>query len=116
MTDSSPITIVVQFKTKPGQEDHAKAVVNRILPGVLSEEGNMNVLMFQDPNDSTRFMFVETFTSREAEKAHTQTDYMQRFYKEIAEPLDGESTLEYWRPYGMHQGAGANVVTFPDPR
>ena len=110
-----PVTIVVQFKTEAGQEDRAKEIVDRILPNVLAEEGNVNVMMFQAPENPTRFLFVETFTSREAEKAHTQTDYMQRFYREIAAPLDGESSLEYWRPYGIYRGAGADAVTFPDP-
>ncbi|GFE63272.1 putative quinol monooxygenase [Litoreibacter roseus] len=112
---TEPITIVVQFQTKPGQQDHAKEVVNRILRDVLAEEGNVNVQMFQDPDDPTKFLFIETFVSKAAETAHTQTPHMQRFYQEIAEPLDGESTLAYWRPYGLFEGAGARTVDFDLP-
>ena len=106
-----PVTIVVEFKTKAGRQDDAKAVVDSILPHVLAEDGNVNVLMFQDPEDPTRFLFIETFTSPEAEIAHTQTPHMQRFYQEISEPLEDESTIQNWKPYGLFQGAGADAVT-----
>ena len=112
---TDPITIAVQFKTKPGQQDEAKAVVTRILRDVLAEDGNVHVQMFQDPEDPTKFLFIETFVNKAAETAHTQTPYMQRFYQEIMAPLDGESTLAYWKPYGLFDGAGAKAVSFDLP-
>lgn len=111
----TPITIVVEFKTKPGEVETAKAIVDELLPHVLAEDGNVSVQMFQDPEDETKFLFVETFVSAEAEKAHTQTPHMAKFYADIAAPLEGESVVKYWRPYGMFDGKGRAEVDFGRP-
>ena len=107
-----PITIVVYFATKPGMEQQAKDVVNSLIHDVTKEDGNLNVSMFQDPENPQNFLFVESFVSRAAEKAHTQTPHMAAFYKATEEFLAEPATVKYWTPFGMMDGKGRPDVTF----
>ena len=107
-----PITIVVYFTTKPGMEQTARDVVNELIHDVTQEDENIQVAMFQDPEDPRNFLFVESFTSRTAEKAHTQTPHMAEFYAATQEFLAAPAEVKYWAPFGMMDGKGRASVTF----
>ena len=109
---AGPVTIVVEFTTKPGMEDTAKAIVNRLIHDVTAEEGNVQVAMFEDPEDPRTFLFVESFVSAEAEKSHTQTPHMAEFYAATEEFLARPADVKYWTPFGMMDGAGRDTVRF----
>ena len=94
-SDAGPVTIVVEFTTKPGMEDMAKEVVNRLIHDVTAEQGNVQVAMFEDPDDPTTFLFVESFVDAEAEKAHTQTPHMAEFYAATEEFLARPADVRY---------------------
>lgn len=107
-----PRTIVVYFTTKPGMEQTARDVVDGLVHDVTAEDRNIQVAMFQDPEEPRSLLFVESFTSRAAEKAHTQTPHMAAFCAATQDFVAGPAEVKYWARFGMVDGPGRTSVTF----
>ncbi len=106
---SKEVSFKIKFTTKEGKEEEAKRIVNDLVAHVNNEDGNVEVLMFQNPENSREFMFMETFINKEAEIAHTKQDYMQVFYNDISKVLDGESALTYWHRFSDRDGRASSL-------
>jgi quinol monooxygenase YgiN len=64
MTDD-PVTVVVTFKIRPGEEERFKTALLAHLPACVAEPTCRRMWFYEDPDDPTRFMLYEDWDDRD---------------------------------------------------
>lgn len=86
------VTVTALFEAEPGKEHELKTTLLSLVAPTLKEKGCLNYDFHQSPEDPTKFLFYENWTSREELDAHLQSDHVQAalpYVKELsAKPLE----------------------------
>jgi quinol monooxygenase YgiN len=69
------IVLIARLKVKPGTEDEAKRAALAIITESRAEEGCLNYDFHQAIDDSTIFVWHETWTNKSALDAHFKMPY-----------------------------------------
>jgi quinol monooxygenase YgiN len=97
MTET-PIVLNVHFQAAPGHEKELGAQLRALVAPTHEEPGCIIYELHFDPEDPSKFMFYEKFTSQAAIDHHVSTPHFQRFqsYLQANNPLAAQS-LTKWR-------------------
>lgn len=89
----SPYILLIKLKMKPGEEETFKRELQEILKQVRQEPACIDITGHQDPEDPSRYMLFEVWTSAEAfaefesGRAYIR-EYLARVGELWAEPRD----------------------------
>ena len=99
-----PVTVIVRLKAKAGMEARVKQELMSLLTPTRAEGGCINFDMHAAPNDSSLFLFHETWESEDHLKRHFETPHIKRWIqlaeRLLAEPLD----LTLWQKVNERGG------------
>ena len=73
------LTVVAEMAAKPGQEDELKRRLLSMIEPTRREEGCVQYDLHQNTNEAGRFVFYETWRSREALERHLQSPHLLAF-------------------------------------
>ena len=76
---SPMLTIIAQPIVNPDHVDEIKEAMLELVAATLKEEGCVRYELHQDNNQPNRFMFVETWESRELWRKHMDGDAVSQF-------------------------------------
>ncbi len=102
MPATEPLTIIVITTAVPGQEQKLRAVQETLVAETLAEPGCLRYELHQSLEDGRVLIFVESWASEPAWRAHLDGDAIRHFKANGAGQLIASSTL-----YQMKCVAGA---------
>ena len=73
------LTVVAEMLAKPGQEDELKRRLLSLIEPTRKEDGCVQYDLHQNTEEAGRFVFYETWRSREALERHLQTPHLVAF-------------------------------------
>ncbi|MCF6777811.1 antibiotic biosynthesis monooxygenase [Thiotrichales bacterium 19X7-9] len=73
------LTIVANIKAKPNKVEFVKSELEKLINTTRSEDGCIQYNLHQDNDDSTHFMFYETWESRELWQKHMNNDHLKEY-------------------------------------
>ncbi len=79
MNTGEKIVLFARLKVKQGTEDEAKRAALAIIDASRAEKGCINYDFHQAIDDSTVFLWHETWTSRQAIEAHGNSAHFKEF-------------------------------------
>jgi len=86
---SNPVTVTALVKAKPGKVAALKKELLKVIAPTRKEDGCISYDLHQDVDDSTVFVFHETWASREHLDAHLATPHLQALVA-VADKLTAE--------------------------
>jgi quinol monooxygenase YgiN len=93
MTTSLPLTIVAIATACPGQEKALRAAQEKLVAETVKEPGCLRYELHQSLEDERVLIFVESWQSEEAWKAHMQGAAIKRFHASGASNLIQDFSL-----------------------
>ncbi|MBC8088235.1 MAG: antibiotic biosynthesis monooxygenase [Phycisphaerae bacterium] len=94
----SPVVVTIRYNAQPAQATPALNALTSLIKTVVSSEADcLGIQVLQDPDDETRILLYERWTSREAYAGpHMQTPHLGAFMVAARELFAGPPTIEYW--------------------
>lgn len=90
------ITVVATFQAKPGKtEELKKALISFVAP-TRKEAGCINYDLFQLPEDPSKFLFYENWTTKAALDVHLQTPHIQAVLPRLDDLAVGMPEIKIW--------------------
>lgn len=77
----SKLTIVATIVANPGSVDLVRAELEKLVPITRAEDGCLQYDLHNDNEDPNRFLFYETWTSRELWQAHMNAPHLAAYMK-----------------------------------
>lgn len=74
-----PLTVVARIVAHPDRVDLVKAALLELIPTTRGEAGCLRYDLHQDDEDPARFLFYETWESRELWQAHMQAPHLTAY-------------------------------------
>ncbi len=95
---TSSVTVTISYQAQPGQGSRARDELTALIAEVVAKESDcLGIRLYQDPDDDTRILLYEQWTSREAYAGpHMQTPHIGAFIAIAREFLAGPPTIAYW--------------------
>jgi quinol monooxygenase YgiN len=90
------ITVVATAKAKPGREAELKSALFSLIAPTRREAGCLNYDMHSSPEDPTKFLFHENWTSRAHLDAHLKTAHFQAVAARFSELCAGPPEINVW--------------------
>jgi len=87
---------LVNIRVKPGHVDEFLEAFRINYQGTVREPGNVRFDVLQDPEDETRFVIYEAFTSAAAVDEHKKTEHYRRTVEAIDGILIGPRNKDYY--------------------
>ncbi|MEC4718348.1 putative quinol monooxygenase [Noviherbaspirillum sp. CPCC 100848] len=79
---------LVALRARPGREEELRAQLIALVAPSRRDEGSIQYEMLSQPDDPTRFFFIEHWSSSELQhKHHTATDHILNFEKNYKDEL-----------------------------
>ncbi|GLZ78508.1 hypothetical protein Afil01_33150 [Actinorhabdospora filicis] len=78
------LTIIAGFTAKTGREDDLRTALEAMIEPSIDEPGCLAYQPYTDPNEPSRMVIIEEWTSQDALDLHFQTPH----FKHVAEVLD----------------------------
>jgi len=85
-----PLTIVATVTVKPEFKDDVLKAIKTVVDATRKEPGCIFYDVFEDVNNPLKFVFIETWKSKEAIDSHNSSVHLTNFVKTI----EGKATLE----------------------
>jgi len=82
---AKPVTLVVTFQARPGKEAGLGGALAAMLAPTRKEAGCINYDLHVAPDDPSKFMFYENWTSKAHHEAHDKTPHVQNLRAHINE-------------------------------
>jgi quinol monooxygenase YgiN len=86
---SGKMMIVAKLTVKPEKADDFIAAARSIIALSNLEGGCISYQLFQDPYDTSRFVFVEEYKNQDAVDAHFATEHFKAFGGKIGDMVAG---------------------------
>ncbi|HTJ00695.1 MAG TPA: putative quinol monooxygenase [Dongiaceae bacterium] len=90
------VTVVALFQAKPGREAELKTALTGLLVPTRKEEGCVNYDLHFSPEDSTRFMFHENWTTRAALDKHAKSAHLQALLPQVGDLCAIAPDIQIW--------------------
>ena len=87
---------MVSINVKPGHVEEFIDAFRINYEGTRKEPGNLRFDVLRDPDDETRFVIYEVFTSAEALDDHRKTEHYRECVRRIDPILTGPRTKTYF--------------------
>ncbi len=75
------LTIVANITARPESVELVQAELEKLIPITLKEEGCVRYDLHRDDDDPHRFMFYETWTSRDLWQIHMNAPHLAEYMK-----------------------------------
>ncbi|MGA2028939.1 MAG: putative quinol monooxygenase [Verrucomicrobiota bacterium] len=75
--NTKPVTLVVTFQARPGKEAELRKMLTGLLVPTRKEDGCINYDLHVAPDNPSKFLFYENWTSKAHLDAHGQTPHVQ---------------------------------------
>jgi quinol monooxygenase YgiN len=96
-TTTKQVTLSVEMRAKPGKEVALKQTLLSLVGPTLKEEGCINYILHEDPQDPANFLFYENWTSAEALEAHKATPHISAFFNIVGDLVVAQPQLRVWK-------------------
>ncbi len=73
------LTIVAIIRARPDKADLVRAELEKLIPTTRSEQGCVRYDLHRDNEDPARFLFYETWDTRELWQAHMNNQHLKDF-------------------------------------
>ena len=90
----SKMMIVAKLSVKPEKAKDFIEAAKDIIAKSNTEEGCLYYQLFQDPYDSSKFIFVEEYKNQAAVDAHFATEYFNSFGPKIGDMIIGAAEIK----------------------
>ncbi len=91
------VTVLALIKAKPGLEDTVKNELTALIEPTRKEPGCIGYSLHQNSEDQSRFMFYETWKSREDLDKHLAMPYLQALVAKADDLFDGPLDVSMWQ-------------------
>ena len=93
MEAGQQLTVMAQFRARPGAADVVKAALAKVVAPTRGEAGNISYDLYQATDDPTLFVLFECWTGQDALDRHLEQPYIQHMLSDVsgnlAEPYTG---------------------------
>ena len=90
------VTVVATFQAKAGKEKQLKVALSELVAPTRQEAGCINYDLHHLPEDPTRFLFHENWTSRAHLDAHLQSAHLQALLPRVDELCVAPPEITIW--------------------
>jgi len=90
------VTVVATFQAKPGQEAELKKALIALVAPTRQEAGCLNYDLHQLPEDPTKFLFHENWTSKAHLDAHLQNAHIQALLPRLGDLCVAPPEIKIW--------------------
>lgn len=87
-------SIVARIQVTAGKEADFLALTAPLIEGTRAEEGNISYTLYQNPYQSTEFIFFEEYKGQEAVDAHAGSNHFQAFAQQVKALLDKDMDIQ----------------------
>ena len=98
--NSKFITVVATFHARPGKEKDLRAALTGLLAPTRKEVGCLNYDLHQSPEDPTKFLFHENWTSKELLDAHLKSPHVAALLPCVDELCVAFPEIKVWEKIG----------------
>jgi quinol monooxygenase YgiN len=95
-----PVTLVVTFQARPGKESELRQTLLGLLAPTRKEAGCINYDLHVAPDEPSKFLFYENWTSKAHLDAHGQTPHVQNLLARMNEFCGEPLKLDFWEKIG----------------
>lgn len=94
----SHVVVTIRYQAQPAQAERTRDALSALIATVVATEPDcLGIQMLVDPDDATRILLYERWTSKEAYTGpHMQTPHLGAFMVLARELIAGPPTIEYW--------------------
>ena len=89
-------TVVATFQAKPGKEAELKKALIGLVAPTRQEAGCINYDLHQLPEDPTKFLFHENWTSKAHLDTHLQSPHLKALLPRVDELCVGKPEVKIW--------------------
>jgi len=93
---SKAITVVAMFQARPGKEAELKNALIGLVALTRQEAGCLNYDLHSLPEDATRFLFHENWTSQAHLEAHLQSAHLKALLPRVDELCVAFPEIKIW--------------------
>lgn len=97
---TKPVTLVVTFQARPGKESELRTLLTGLLAPTRKEAGCINYDLHVSPEDPSKFLFYENWTSKAHLDAHGQTPHIQVLLSRMNEFCVAPLQITFWEKIG----------------
>ena len=94
------ITVVATFQARSGKENELRAALTGLLAPTRKEAGCLNYDLHQSPEDPTKFLFHENWTSKELLDAHLKSPHIAALLPRVDELCVAFPEIKIWEKIG----------------
>jgi quinol monooxygenase YgiN len=87
------VTLVVTFKTKPGEEDSVKADLLTLVEPTRKEPGCLCYNLHQSKSDKTQFLFYEQWADQKSLDTHSNTPQLKAIVAKLKGRLETSTVM-----------------------
>lgn len=97
--NAKSLTLTVAFQARPGKEAELGKALTAMLAPTRQEAGCINYDLHVAPDDPSKFLFYESWTSKAHHDAHDKTAHVQNLRAHINE-LSFPPVKAFWEKVG----------------
>jgi quinol monooxygenase YgiN len=98
--NTKPVTLVVNFQARPGQEAELRKTLIGLLAPTRKEAGCINYDLHVAADDPSKFLFYENWTSKAHLDAHGETPHIKNLRARLDELCTEPPRLVFWEQIG----------------
>lgn len=91
------VTVVATFQAKPGKEADLKKALIALVAPTHQEAGCLNYDLHQLPDDPSKFLFHENWTSKAHLDAHLQSAHLQALVPQLDDLCVALPEIKIWK-------------------
>ncbi len=99
-SDSTPVTVVALMRAQPGKEHELRQALSSLVAPTRKEAGCLNYDLHQSPEDPTRFMFHENWTSKADLDRHLGSAHVTAVLSKLGGLVAEPPQITLWRKIG----------------
>ena len=98
--NTKQVTLVVTFQARAGKETELRKLLTRLLAPTRKEAGCINYDLHVAPDDPSKFLFYENWTSEAHLNRHGETSHIQNLLVRVDELCAVPMKLDFWEKIG----------------
>jgi quinol monooxygenase YgiN len=98
--NAKQVTLIVTFQARPGKETELRKTLLALIPPTRKEAGCINYDLHVAPDDPSKFLFYENWTTQAHLDKHAETPHIQNLVARMDELCAGPLKLDFWEKIG----------------
>jgi quinol monooxygenase YgiN len=98
--NAKQVTLVVTFHARPGKEAELRKTLLGLIPPTRKEDGCINYDLHVAPDDPSKFLFYENWTTQAHLDRHAETPHIQNLVARTDELCAEPLKLNFWEKIG----------------